>query len=338
MSVADQRPQPVRNLIRDGAHQVGIALAGGRTQRGPAVFAREEDDLGQLAAEGLQGELEQVAQRVAHVLTARERAGGAVQELEALMLLALGHIGAIGGEERDGRNGEQPGRAWIAGDHCRACEAEARVRDRHHERDAEHLQQAAGAHRRLRKGDCRADEQNAYRAAEEGAGEGRAPGRRSEPRVRGYEQMERRGGDARREGVLPDVEHEPDQRAARAEGQHEPGADDLRDHQLRRARQEQPDHERELAKRHRVRAAAEVHVNDEHLGGGKGGCERPPRNRVAHRQRRLSAEDQEVEAKGSADDRGVQHPDGKDAAEPATPPALRLLFVVSRHPDLSSPR
>ena len=74
VSVADQRPQPVRNLIRDGAHQVGIALAGGRSQRGPAVFAREEDDLGQLAAEGLQGELEQVAQRVAHVLTARERA------------------------------------------------------------------------------------------------------------------------------------------------------------------------------------------------------------------------------------------------------------------------
>ena len=72
---------------------------------------REQDDLGDLGAERLERAGEQALERVDDLGRARERAVRLVEELEPLVALALGDVGAVGEEDGDERDDQQRQRA-----------------------------------------------------------------------------------------------------------------------------------------------------------------------------------------------------------------------------------
>ena len=107
----DQRMHFVGDLGVDGLHQLPV---GAGTEQGPKrwVLGRpEQDDLGHLGAEGLDRAGEQALERWRDLSRTGEGPVGFIEELEAAMALPLGHVRAVGGEQRGrGARGVAAGR------------------------------------------------------------------------------------------------------------------------------------------------------------------------------------------------------------------------------------
>ena len=103
--------QRVGGVVVHRRHRLaGAARAEPGAQRRAAV-AGEEDDLGLLGAEGLQGALEQALEGDRDLGRLRQRPVGLVEELDLLVALALVHVGAVaeeGDEDRDAAAAARP--------------------------------------------------------------------------------------------------------------------------------------------------------------------------------------------------------------------------------------
>src|SRR5947209_6927232 len=88
--------------------------------------------------------------------------------------------------------------------------------------------------------------------------------------------MENENGETRLDEEVSEVECQLQQRLASMHDQRDAGADELCEHQLRRRREEQPEHQRDLAQRHRMRVAPELDVHDEDLGEAETAGQHPP--------------------------------------------------------------
>ena len=93
----------VGDLGVDRLHQLAVAAGPEQGAQRRILLGAEQDDLGQLGAERLERADQQAFQRVGDLARARQRAVGLVEELEALVALALGQVGAVGGEQRHRR-------------------------------------------------------------------------------------------------------------------------------------------------------------------------------------------------------------------------------------------
>ena len=110
--LADAGAQRGRELLLDGLHRLGDPADAERRAQRRLRAGAEEDDLRRLHAEGLARALEQVDQRGLDVGRAAERAGDAVEELERLVLVVLGEVGAVGeDQDRGGREDRASRRA-----------------------------------------------------------------------------------------------------------------------------------------------------------------------------------------------------------------------------------
>ena len=78
-----------------------------------AFVARQQPDLGHVRAEHLAGMIEQAHQRGVELRAPLQDPGRLVQELDALVLLALRDVGAIGQRRGDRRQHEQPDRLRV---------------------------------------------------------------------------------------------------------------------------------------------------------------------------------------------------------------------------------
>ena len=251
------------------------------------------------------------------------------------MLGVLGEIRPVGEHEHRGRRQDQPPRVPVLRDERGAGEPDARVRQRDHEVRAEHLQRL---HRRQRVLGERDDRERQPRADERARGhrhERRGPdaradlGRRRDHRVQ-HEHRDRRG-----ERELRDVEGDLDRLGAADPEQDEQRPEDLGEDQLRRKPEQEADDQRDLRERQRVRAAAHVRMDDEDLGGGEAGGERPPRDVPAlgvRLQRRHELQVQPHRGRGGHDD---ERPDRRGAA--ARSPARLPSVVPQSSPDQRRP-
>jgi hypothetical protein len=120
---------------------------------------------------------------------------------------------------------------------------------------------------------------------------------------------------------LRQVEGKLDARGAANQQQRHERPDDLRDHQIGRRREQQADHQRQLADGERVRAAAEVRVDDEHLGRAEGDRQGPPRHVHAAGVCGQVANIRQVERHGRRRDERREQPDAERS--PAHQPQLR---------------
>ena len=111
----DQRVQGIGHVAVGEHHRLDrAALLDRRAQRLGALVGGQQDDLGEVAAEDVERALQQARDAGRDVGRAREQARDLVQELEALVLAPLGHVGAVGEHDGRGRDDEQHGRARSA--------------------------------------------------------------------------------------------------------------------------------------------------------------------------------------------------------------------------------
>ncbi len=199
---------------------------------------------------------------------AAERARDAVEELERLVLGVLGEVRAVGEDEHRGGRDDQPAGGPVLGDQRRAGEPDARVGERDDEVGAEHAEHAAATAACPRR--ARSPSSTSAAATSEPASDG---GERRAPHARGRSRPAPGPARAARStasvavsanwarlkatltGELPRTKRSTSER---------PG--DLGDDQVLRRGEQQADDERQLRERERVRAAAEVGVDDEDLG------------------------------------------------------------------------
>ena len=85
----EQVAQPVGDVGVDRLHQLAVAARAEHRAQRRVVLGAEQDDLGDLRPERLERADEQALERVGDLTRARERAVGLVQELQALVPLAL---------------------------------------------------------------------------------------------------------------------------------------------------------------------------------------------------------------------------------------------------------
>ena len=93
---------------------------------------------------------QEVEQLGLEITPARERARDAVEELEALVLGALGHVGAVGEQQDHRRRDQQPAGAQVMRDDGGARQRDARVDKRHDQVGAHHSAPAAATGSRPR--------------------------------------------------------------------------------------------------------------------------------------------------------------------------------------------
>ena len=113
----------VGDLGVDRLHQLAVAAGPHQGAQRRILLGAEQDDLGQLGPEGLHRAHQESFERVGYLARARQRAVGLVEELEALVALALGQVGAVGREQRHRGHEQQGQRVDVSrGDH-RATQA-----------------------------------------------------------------------------------------------------------------------------------------------------------------------------------------------------------------------
>ncbi|MGE5764289.1 MAG: hypothetical protein ACM3ZF_10555 [Mycobacterium leprae] len=134
-----------------------------------------------------------------------------------------------------------------------------------------------------------------------------------------------RAGETDRRGVLGEVEHGLERGLPAQE--HRQLADEARDRELEGGREEQPEHQRDLAERDPLRLPAQVQVDDERLAQHEEHREHRPRERPGDRHPlRQGAPEQGRD--GEMDDDEPEHPDH---------PGVRFS-PACRHPRHESPR
>ena len=265
--------RPGRTLLDRRHRLVAPVGADGRAQR--LGVRAQQHELRRTDAEAGACAAQQVEQLALELVAARERVRDAVEELEALVLGPLGRVRPVADEQdRDRRQQQQRG-ARVGRDDQRAGEREAGVGQRDGQVAAEDARHPPRRDAALGQADRAEDQQRADRGADRDRGERRRPHGRGE-RLRRREPVQDDRRDARGQRELREVEQQPHRPLAAREHEHDRGAHDRGDHDLARVREQQADDQRQLGDRQRVRAAADVRVDHEHLGGGERGRQRPP--------------------------------------------------------------
>ena len=198
-----------------------------------ALPARQQADLCDVRPEHLPSVLEQRDERGVELRAALQDAGRFVEELDALVLLSFGDIGAIRqGRGHDGQ-GEEPDRGRIRPQDGEGQEGEARVRQRHDDPDLEHLRDPPVLRGPLRQGDRGADAQDADHVLDERDQEDGDPDPGPEAAPGSHGDMHEGDRDHRGEAELGEVERELDPALVAIEDEGEPGTDDARDDERR---------------------------------------------------------------------------------------------------------
>ena len=172
----DERVQPPGRLGVERHHHLGLAVLLRRRPEGVrAVDARVEHDLGELGAEHGPGVVEDRDDRGVELRRVLEDARRLVQELQALVLLALRQVRAVRDEDDAERDREQRQEQRVAlHDHDRE-QREARVRERDHDPEPEHLGQLLELRRAAGQGDHERDRDAADERGHERRAERREP-------------------------------------------------------------------------------------------------------------------------------------------------------------------
>ncbi len=224
--VVDQRAQLVGDRGVDRHHLVAHVAGAVRGAQRRVALGGEQDDLGDLGAERLDRAREQALERADDLRRARQRARGLVEELEALVALALGGVGAVGEEDGDERHDQQRQRARVVDDDHGGGEAEARVGRGDREVHQQHAAERLGAEPALGERDRGADQQHGHERRRLAGDQREDPGQRAEAVDRRREDVEDDDREAGRERELRDVEDDLDRRQAAVDEQHDDRPDE----------------------------------------------------------------------------------------------------------------
>ena len=173
-----------------------------------AAVAGPQEELGALGAEHLAGMLEQCAEGGVELRRVLEDPARLVEQLQALVLLALGDVRAIGEEHRDDGHDEQGQQRGLHPQDRDREQREAGVGDRHELPELDHLDELLELRRTAPHRDRRGDRQGADHRGRRRAGEGGEPGAQVGVRHRAAEQVEDRHRDGRDEHEVREVERE----------------------------------------------------------------------------------------------------------------------------------
>jgi hypothetical protein len=303
----DQRGQllgdkPIGRLHGDA---LGAGAVGG-VQDGPV--GAEQQHLGDLRAERLERACQGPVERLGDLGRPRERPVGLVQELQLLVTLALGDVRAVDGEHRQRGNQQHGHRPRVGGDHQRSGDRDAGVRDRDQGVGGEHLAEGGEPQPAFGDRDGPRDQEDGDEAAGQGRDVEADPRQRLE-RISGREQPQDGNRDARGERELGEVEGQLDERHAAIQAPDDAGADQGAEDEVVAGGEHQPEHEREVGQRERVRAAEELQVNDARLGEQEAGGDHPPRQSgVGERLARVDEREERAGGRGRHD--GDPQPDG----------------------------
>jgi hypothetical protein len=222
--------------------------------------------------------------------------------------LPLGRVGAVGEEDGDERHDQQRQRARLVDDDDARGEREARVGDGDREVHQQHPAQRLEAQQALGDRDRAGDQQHGHERGDLGREQRVEPDRGAEPVGGGGKLVEDDHRQAGGERELRDVEDDLDGRQAAVDQQHHDRADEPRDDEVDRGREQQAEHERQVAERERVGAAAEVQVHDAALGGEEAQREAPPRQVHARVELGEMLDRPGEQRHGRDDDRDVERP------------------------------
>ena len=177
----DERAHLLGHLVVDRLHQLAVRARAEQRADRRVVVGAEQDDLGELGAERLQRAREQSFQRVGDLARARECAVGLVEELQALVALALGEVRAVGDEQGRAGDHEQRQRLRVGRREHRGAQSQARVAHRHEQVHEQHPPDGAHADHALRQRDRTRDQQHGEEPADLHRDQRRDPGERPDP-------------------------------------------------------------------------------------------------------------------------------------------------------------
>ena len=163
-------------------------------------------------------------------------------------------------------------------DDRRRAQADARVRHDDREVGTERSSHLTDAELTFGHGHSGADEQDCRQRVGDGGEDRGCPDARSDLGRGTGDRVEDEHRDAVTEQKHPEVERKPDHGELPVEREHDDPPDRARQDRLWSTGEHEREHERDLAQRHRVRAAAEVNVDRESLGGGERDQQRPERH------------------------------------------------------------
>ncbi len=281
-----------------------------RPKRLAALAASVEGDLGDLRPEHRAGVVEQRDERRIELRRVLHDPARLVEQLEAVVLLALGDVGAVGEEERRQRHDQQPDGQRVDPHHGDREQRQARVGEGDHAPELEHLGQLLELRRATGQRDRGRDRQGSQQAGDEHRRERRDPVRRAGPAAERTEAVEDDEGHRRDEREVGEVERDLHDRLARGHEQGDGRADEHGQQVLVRRHEEEPEHGRDLAQRERVGLPPEV--DEDHLGldGQEGDGQQRPRNgeRARHRPEELDVVDVDEQRQAAEGDREEPDP------------------------------
>jgi len=248
-----------------------------------ALDLGEEADLGDLGSEHPTGMVEQRDEGLVDLGAALEDPGGLVEHLQAFVLLALGHIGAVGDEDRGDRHGEEQRCGRLDEEDGDQEERQARVGERDDRPHQEHPRNPGVLRLTLGERDHGGDGQNADHVLGRRCEERGGPVAWAKGRPDADQQVDDSDGHDRAEEELGEVEAELRRALPPAEDQGGTGADQARGDELSGREEEDPVDNRDLAHRERVGAPADVEVDHPRLGHVEEDREEPPRQRQRRR-------------------------------------------------------
>ena len=312
---ASRRRPHAQRVVRgdgDGNHRLGaVDTARGTPQGGVERRFGKEHQLGALGAEHPAGMFEEGADRGIELGRVVEQPARLVQELEALVLLALTDVGAIGDEHHGRWHRQQDDRSWVEpDDHDGEC-GETRIGHRDHLAEAQHLGQQAQL-RAPPDSEIAVATRVASRAlvmpaATNAASHSRGPG----GLAGSGDGMEDHQADDGSKAELGQVECPAHARLLPVKEQRQPGAENAGRDVFGRWQQEQEGDAGHLAQREGVPLAQEVDVDDVGLAEEEGHGRQRPRDEESRRQRWR----RDIAHHGHVEDRGDRGDDHREAAD-----------------------
>ena len=311
----DERVQGIGHVAIGEHHRLdGPALLDRRAQRLRALVGGQQDDLGEVAAEDVQRALQQPRDAGGDVRRAREQARDLMQELEALVLAPLGHVGAVGEHDGRGRDDEQHGRAGVGGHRRRAAQRQARVGDAHRRGHGQRAHELGQRDRLAREPDDRAHEQRAEDRVGQRGQHGGAPHAGVDDGVGGQQRVEDGGGERAAEPEERDVERDLDRRLAAVDDQHDDRPEQDAEQHRPRLGEDEAEDQRQLAEREDMDVAAELDVHHAQLGHREDAGQQPPRRARMRAEGVQVADVQEGQRERARPHRRDQAPDARMAA------------------------
>ena len=230
------------------------------------VVGRREHRGGVLGVQQLARLFEHVTQHVVALGRRRHDLAELVEAFEAQVAFAQPRVGPEADDEHDTGRGEQPGGPHVERKGSHRDEAERGDRHRHHGARQCFVHDLA----MIEVGFERPDHEGEHRAVEEpehgGRNERGEPAARPEHIATARDEAERHDRQEEVGGEEDDVEHELQRAAVPAFGNHDEQTAEAREQHRRRTGEEQPEHQRDLAQRHRLGLTPHLDVQHEHLG------------------------------------------------------------------------